>query len=303
MILIALAAGALSESIHPIEVSASVSPDSIRVGAPAFLEIVVATPPDHRLLPVDPPQDLRNLEFESAETKPADESGTRWTHSVRVRFRPRETGTLAWPETVLEIEGPDGSILRRVLEPVPIEVESILPLYAGRSQPFGVRPAPPLPVEGISPARIAFGLFAAISASLALLWFRRSFARRTRRVKVSAAEKPWALALSDLGIAAATDDPAASASTTAAALRHYMHRRFGASTLAQTSEELARSAPPFAATSRWSTFTTLLLELDSVRFAPRTGVGSPSQTTRRVSELLDRSRRFVEASTPPEALR
>jgi len=298
------AASASGGDPDPVEISASVSPQTIRVGTRATIEIAVVTPPRHRLLPFTPPPELRDLEIENSEILPDREIGDRFLHTLRIRFRPRDTGDLVWPETELAIEDPDGAILRRAVEPIPFAVKSVLSLYPGRTDPFGVRPAPPPPgAEEFSLAPVAIGLFVCAAAALALVLLKRSVAARRRRTPAPADATPWALALTDLRGVSESEDPAAAATTTAAALRRYMELRFGASTRAKTAEELVASQPPFGATSRWSTFTALLLELDSIRFAPRTALGSPSRTMSRVSELLDRSRRFVETSMPPEALR
>jgi len=287
----------------PISASAHVSPHSIRVGERATVEIAIVTPPDHRILPLAPPRDLRNLEVELAETLPIEKQEDRWNHVIRVRFRPREIGSLAWPTTVLEIETPNGATEKRVLESLPFEVKSVLHSYGGRSEPFPARPAPPPRRKGFAVQRVALGAF--IAASLLALFFvlKRRGARLPPPVAPAAEGKPWAVALNDLGNAAETADPGAAAAATAAALRRYMERRFGALTRAQTTEELAGATPPFGATSRWPTFTALLLELDTLRFSPRRSPEQAPVESECVGELLDRSREFVEASMPPEALR
>lgn len=295
-----LSAGATQGSIS---VSAHISPHSMRVGETATIEIAVVTPPDHRILPLALPQDLRDLEIESAETLPIAKQGDRWTHSIRVRFRPHEIGRLAWPNTELAIETPDGAAARRTLERVPFEVRSILHLYGGRSEPFGARQAPPLRAAGLSATFVTLAIVG-VAALLALLVVRRR--RSTRRkpgLARTAHEDPWTIALNDLGNAGNALDPGTAASRTAEVLRRYMERRFGASTLTLTTEELADATPPFGAISRWPAFTTLLFDLDTLRFSPRNHHDASSKDAGRIDELLDRSREFVEASLPPEALR
>jgi hypothetical protein len=284
-------------------VSAHISPHPIRIGEPASIEIAVVTAPNRRVLPLVTPDELQDVQIEVVEELPVETQPANWIHRMRIRFRPRDTGKLFWPRTELSVESPDGSIEELILEPVPFEVTSILHLYPLQLAPFGARSAPPRRIDVVSHGSIALGIFMAAAALILLALLRRRIRGRPRPEPGTRKDESWTLALDELGRAAASDDPAAAANTTAAALREYMERRFGASVRARTTEELLRATPPFGATSRWPTFTALLLELDAARFSPRTGGRRHSPAPGRFTELVDRARIFVESSIPPEALR
>jgi hypothetical protein len=186
------------------------------------------------------------------------------------------------------------------LASVPLRVRSVLPAYPGRSEPFGARSAPERVQEAHPLTRIGI-----VGGCLLILLVLAAFAlrRRTGRARPEAAppaEPAWTEALGALGRAGA--EPADAANAMATALRRYMARRFGAAAKALTSEELADHTPPFAATSRWPTFVSLLLDLDALRFRPRRGVRAETTGADRIEALRTRSRDFIVDSTPPEAL-
>ena len=85
------------------------------------------------------------------------------------------------------------------------------------------------------------------------------------------------------------------------ALRRYMAGRFGADTVARTTEELDTTTPPFAATSRWPALLSILRGLDEFRFRPEGEAVGGAAVSARLEALLGQADALVEDSIPPEA--
>jgi hypothetical protein len=282
-------------------------PPQIRIGDRATLEVAVITPPGHRSLPFSPPESVAGFEILGAEALPVEKQPSRWVHRTRVHLRARDVGSFAWPEGGVDVTAPDGTPSRLTLAPLPLEVVSVLPEYPDRMAPFAARPAPPrADATGVLPAAAAGSLLTLAAVGLVAL------ARRWKKVQAAptaddapAASPPWTAAQRDLDRARATlaTDPCGAADAAAAALRRYMTRRFGALAVACTTEELEVATPPFAATSRWPAFVSLLHELDALRFPPQPRDARRPALASRIEDLVVRAQEFVDASTPPEALR
>jgi MYXO-CTERM domain-containing protein len=281
---------------------ASVEPPEIRIGERAVLEIVVASPPDRRLLPFATPESPTGFEVLAVEVLPVEERSVGWLHRTRVQLRARDVGSFAWPQMNLELVDANGATTTVSLPHLPLRVRSILPAYPGRSEPFGARGAPKRTDAEPWPVGIAIGAaFSLILLGLAALTLRRR-RRRALPEHTPLGEPAWTEALRTLGLAGPGAEPADAANAMVATLHRYMLRRFGAAQKALTSEELADVTPPFAATSRWPTFVSLLRDLDALRFGPRGHAESRTTDSARIEALRDRARAFVADSTPPEAL-
>lgn len=278
-------------------------PPRIRIGDVAALELVVVTPPDHRVRPVAPPADVKGFWLLGSEALPVEREPTRWVHRTRLRIRARELGVFLWPAVQVAVDGPDGA--RAVLD-VPghtLEVASVLPEHAGRSTPFGLR-APGELARGASPLGPALvGAALALSAVGLVLLVRRERARRRGLTETAAAAGPdpdraaYDDALAALGAAATDTDVRRAADTAARALKRYAARRFGASSFAATTPELRAGSPPFAMRSRWPAFVALLEALDARRFPP-----DPNEAAAELRARIDESVAFVHESAPDERL-
>jgi hypothetical protein len=306
---------ACGESPAPANVAAPVTPRAtavleppqIRIGDRAALEVAVVTPPGYRSLPITPPEEVAGFEILGAEALPVQKEPSRWVHRTRVHLRAREVGRFAWPEGSVQVAAPDGAPSRLPLAPLRLEVVSVLPEVPDRVAPFGARPAPRRGGATVALPAAALGSLLTLAAvGLVVLARRRIGMRAPAAVPPAArAEPPWTAARGDLdrSRAALATDPAAAADATATALRRYMARRFGAAAEARTTEELEIAAPPFAATSRWPVFVSLLRELDALRFRPPPSGAERSTLAVQVEALVSRAEEFVEESTPPEPLR
>lgn len=312
----ALALGAACEEPPaPARVAAPVTPRAtavlepprIRIGDRAALEVAVVTPPDYRLLPLALPDAVAGFEILDAEALPVEKEPSRWVHRTRVNLRARDVGRFAWPEGSVEIAAPGGAPSRLPLAPLPLEVVSVLPELPDRTAPFGARPAPARGRASVALPAAALGSLVTLAAVGLVVLGRRRKGRRARAETPPAppAEASWTAARGDLDRTRAVlaTDPSAAADATAVALRHYMARRFGAAAEARTTEELGLATPPFAATSHWPVFVSLLRELDALRFPPPPGGAHRSELTAQVEALVSRAEALVEASTPPEPLR
>jgi hypothetical protein len=280
-------------------------PPRIGVGEVSLLEIAVAAPPGHLLRPLALPEPPAGLEVLGVETLPVEREATRWLHRTRVRVRARETGALTWPGSAAEIEAPDHSLSSIALEPVAIEVIPIAPEFPERSLPFGVR-EPPRGEAGGGGALTGAVLGAAIA--VAGIGVTRALARRRLRRGVPAAppaaepapEPPWGEALAQLtrARALAGDGPFGASDLAARALRRYAGRRFAIGAQACTSEELAASPAPFAATTRWPILIAALQELDAHRFRPRDDLPARATLARALPDAIAAAERFVAETLP-----
>lgn len=289
----------------PVEsrVSAILEPPSMGLGDVARLEVSVVTPPGHRPQPYQPPTEVPGFWILETEALPAQTSLNRRIQRTQFRIRAREVGSFRWPGASVEVEAPDGSVNTLLLEPLPLEVTSVLPSYPDRMAPFGLPP----PLVRPSGDRHLFWAGAGVGATgvlagLGLVWL----ARRQRRIvdpPVSFDDPPWVAALEALEVAGLQieEDPLGACQAIAAALRVYVAARYRADVNPRTTEELECATPPFAATSRWPTFVAILRRLDGLRFTP---ADAPTAFLRRgAREACSESDRFVRETTPHESLR
>jgi hypothetical protein len=316
-IVVALAGGARAQTARDAPATGSavapgirgalvLEPGRIRAGDVAALEIVVTTPPQHRLRPVAPPAELPGFWILDVEALPVEKEDGRWLHRTRVRLRARELGQFIWPAQAVEIEAPDGTTQRLVLEGRPLEVVSVQPEHSGRSIPFGLREPPgAAALPGSVWGAVAAGAFAG-GATVALLGVARR-SRRDRHALVSDATSrveeaplsPWrAAGLALGGIAGRIEtEPVVAADELASALRAYGTERWRRDLGALTTPELAAMTPPPGAAPFWPELVALLRSLDEARFAP----GGASARTGALREALARAHAFVTATTPPGA--
>jgi len=279
-------------------------PQRIGIGQVGEVELVIVTAPNHTPRPWSPPSEVEGVWLLGSEALPAEKSAARWVHRTRFRLRPRQVGGFVWPGGSLPVEAPDGSTELVEWEELAVEVPSLIPEYPGRTTPFGARPVAPIaaaaPVWGPAAAGALFTL-----ACVGLV----ALARRRRRAGAAAAPPagpaqtaPWQRARAEFDTADAQTEerPFDAAHTTARALRRYMESRFGAAAAGRTTEELSRATPPFAVTSRWPAFVSILEGLDAFRFRPDSEPAARASAHARAAELLDEARRFVEASVPPD---
>ena len=281
-------------------------PATIGIGDVATLELAVVTRPNHRVLPFATPKDVSGIWILEVETLPVASEPNRWVHRTRVRIRPREVGQFDWPATPIEVEG-DGVVETLTADGLTVEVVSIIPRYIGKLTPFGLGP------ELAEPTRSRPWMWAAGGAGFALgclglLWLAR---RESNRPQTTASSLPpgvpaWETALEAIEVALdqVDRDPIRACESASVALRCYMDQRFGSAatthTIASTTEELERTTPPFAATSRWPGFVLLLRRLDRFRFPAPTGVASAQAGAR---EIIRDAASFVRDTIPVEVAR
>ncbi len=274
-------------------------PPRLHVGEVGELEVVVITPPDHGVRPLEPPKDVAGLWILDAERLPVEREPARWIHRTRLRVRPHQLGTLRWPAGQVEIEAPDGSVEARAWEPLELEVLSVRPEHPDRLTAYGVRPAPPEPPRVGALAAAAVGAALALSGVALVGWARR---RRPQAADSAAAhrEPPWVEARRELTRAhsALARQPREAAHGAARLLRRYAAARFGADCVARTAEELASAQGPFSLTTRWPGFVALVGELDDLRFRPECAEAARPALRARVESLLEAAERFVAETTP-----
>jgi hypothetical protein len=284
----------------------ALEPGRIRAGDVATVEIVVTTPPGHRVHPVAPPAELPGFWILDAEALPVEQEDGRWIHRTRVRLRARELGQYVWPAQPVEIEAPDGAVQRLVLDGRPLEVVSVLPEFPGRSVPFGLRdPAGSAPSARSAWSAAAAGALAGASGVCLVALARR--ARRKRHEHLPEATRrsrpisPWQEALARIeAVRAGLDaEPGAAIDTLAHVLRCYVTERYRRDVTALTTPELAALVPPPEATRSWPELVALLRSLDDARFSPG-AVPAPERASR-ARDDLSRVRAFVDATTPPGA--
>ena len=283
-------------------------PERIRAGEVAALEIVVTTPPGHRLSPIVLPTELPGFWILDAETLAVEKQDGRWIHRTRVRLRARELGQFVWPAQPVEIEAPGGTLQRLVLDGRPLEVVSVQPDFPGRDVPFGLREAlGALPARGSAWGAAAAGALAG-GALVALVGLMGRVRRRRRAQPLELATtasgsalSPWRAACLALdSIAAHLDtEPVPATDALARTLRSYATQRWRRDVSALTTPELAAITPPAEAARHWPALLELLRSLDDARFLP--GTVAAAQRAARARDTLARVRAFVAATTPPGA--
>ncbi|HME71027.1 MAG TPA: hypothetical protein VKM54_14325 [Myxococcota bacterium] len=276
-------------------------PPRVRIGDLAALELVVVTPPDHRVRPIEPPLAVQGFWLLGVEPLPVERAETRWIHRMRLHIRARELGVFLWPAQKVEIDGPDGA---RALLEVPahtIEVTSVLPEHAQRSTPYGLRAPPTFPSDRnpLAPAAIG-GLLTLFCVGLIALVRRERRLRRSTGNTASEPEEPsaWEETLSALAAAAAESDVRCSADSAALALRRYAAHHFRAPTHSATTPELRAAPAPYLMHARWPAFLGLLEALDEARFRPDAPMREAS-----VRSQVQAAAAFVRDSVPTARLR
>jgi len=117
-----------------------IEPSELGVGDLVTVDLVVVTPPDHRVRPIEVSEPSDALWLLDAEALPVRRAGERWTHVTRVRARVKQApGEYAWPAQTVEVEGPDGDVERVALEARRFTVGSIAAAMPDRLEPFSLR--------------------------------------------------------------------------------------------------------------------------------------------------------------------
>ena len=277
----------------------AIEPPRLRIGEVAVVEVVVVTPPDHRVHPVTPPESVAGLWLLDAEALPVERSASRWTQRTRIRVRAREVGKTEWPRLHIDVEGPEGERSALETEPRPLEVVSVLSEFPDQAATFPYRLAEAPPPRAPALAAAAAGALAALGAvALARVVRRR---RRAGAAPAPPSEAAWQAALAGLDAAAAEIDTdwRRCADRAGCALRRYVTLRFGQPLAFRTTEEALALAPPFAMATRWAALLDVLRALDAVRFRP----GDAPETGARVRESIAAARRWVETTIPPGSAR
>jgi hypothetical protein len=251
-----------------------IEPARLGVGDVAEVQILVVTPPGHRLRPVRPPESVPGFWLLDAETLAVEEGEGRSVHRTRIRARAREPGRFAWPAMTVEIETPEESVVRLDLEERPLEVGSVALDFPGRVETFPLR----RPAEGAEPRGLLLPM--AAGAALALLAVGLAAGVRRVRARRPAALAPdvlpgdpppaWREALAGLEAARSLAEPSPERAADAAslALRRLLARRFAVAE-SFTTPELRELAPPLGLDRHWSALVAILAGLDELRFRPR----------------------------------
>lgn len=304
--IVALACGGEPVAIPPAapvtpQAAVVIEPPRLRVGDVAAIDVVVVTPPGHRVLPLRPPSSVPGLWLLDASALPTESADGRLLHHTRIRVRARETGSFEWPALRIEVDDPTGVRSELVTTARPIEIVSVLPTFSERVEPFSYRlPATTDDATG-SLGSAAAGSLGTLTLLAVVALVRRARRRAHERSLESAriaASEPWVEALADLARArAATDAHWRDAGGLGArALRRYVSLRFGVAAESLTTEEVAALAIPFGAGLRWPNVLACLHDLDAERFRAQGDAGAAAQ----VRAALEAAQRFVEASIPPE---
>jgi len=275
-------------------------PPRLALGDTARVEIAVITPPGWSVRPYAVPDAVDGLWILETSRPVVEQQPLRWIQRMQLRVRARRTGVFAWPTLEVAAVSPDGVETRLATEARPFTVVPVSGEMSPRASPFGYR-RPELPGRARSawlPASL--GALGALAA-LGLVWIVRRARAHASRGELPAPEPgaPWRAAQATLAAAQeyAESDPVRAADMASAAVRLYVARRYRASTLTDTSEELALREPPFGLASRWERLLALLRALDAVRFLPADArVDGPAQEP--VAMTIARSRELVIEMAP-----
>jgi hypothetical protein len=305
-------AAALPVPIAHIRAALVLEPSRLKVGEVSTAVVTVVTPPDHRLLPVSPPE-VPGVWLLDATSQDVARSQQRWVHRTRIRLRAREVGRLVWPAFDVSIEDADGAKHTVPVGERAFEVVSVLRDHPDQVTPFGLRTAPKRRGGG----DFWIGAGAGAAATLALAATAFAFYRARDRVppeseaaRRDAMEKQatlWEWADSELAQAMAALDskdgphgPRDAANRGARLLRQYVARRFNVQTEALTTEELDATHPPLAIDSRWPELVRILGRFDAERFRQALVDDAAADRIRR---SIDEVKHFVDDSMPPELRR
>jgi len=280
-------------------------PGELAVGDLLTVEILVVTPADHGVRPVQLPEQIPPLWLLDAERLPVRREGERWIHGTRVRARVREApGDYAWPPLRAEVETPAGALLEVELAGRPFTVVSVAGEHPGQHGPFGLRmpEAPAAPGGFWVPALLGSATTLLALGGLGLARRRRARARARAREPAPDPTPPWVAAgrALDAALARVESDPRAAGDEAAMALRRYVHRRADRPVESLTTEEIAAQRAPGRLRSRWPELVALLRRLDALRFP---GDLDRSEGRAALRAALEDARAFVASSAPPRELR
>ncbi len=273
-------------------------PPRAHVGELVDVEVAVAAPADHAVLPLALPEEVPGFWLLEAAELPPREDGARRVHRTRIRARAREVGEHRWPDLTAVVVPPSGERIAVRIPGRPVEVVSNREVLAARSEPFGLR-APPGASAAPLPAALVGGALGA-GGVLAVLGIRRLHRRRRELESPEgpgpAAPASFARVREALADAArrAVSAPRESADVAVAALRAYFGERYRLDLSASTVEELEAREPPIPWQSTWPEFLEILRALDGLRFPARLGADAPE----RLATLLERARALVERTAP-----
>jgi hypothetical protein len=283
-----------------------IEPARLGVGDVAQVEILVVTPPGHRLRPVRPPESVPGFWLLDAEALPTEEGEGRSVHRTRIRARAREAGRFVWPAMTVEIETPEESVVHLDLEERPLEVGSVALDFPGRVEPFPLRrPADAEQPRGWILPMASGAVLALVSVGLAA-GLRRARARRAAAAApaVAAGEllPAWREALGGLEAAAglAASRPGRAADEASLALRRLLARRFAVAE-SLTTPELAELAPPLGLGRHWTALVAILAGLDELRFGPAGGDADGRAPALRVA--LERAGAWIGEAVPEARVR
>jgi len=244
-------------------------PPRIRIGDLALLELVVVTPPNHRVRPIEPPRAVPGFWLLGVEPLPVERTETRWIHRMQLHIRARELGVFLWPSQNVEIDGPDGARALLTAPAQSIEVASVLPEHTERSTPYGLRAPPALASDHnpLVPAAIG-GVLTLLCVGLVALVRRERRLRSSTEPACLEAQEASASeeTLGALAAALAEPDARSAADAAALALRRYAARQFRAPTYSATTPELRAAPTPYLMHTHWPAFLGLLEALDETRF-------------------------------------
>jgi len=273
-------------------------PPRAYVGELVEVEVAVAAPAEHVVLPLALPEQVPGFWLLDARQLPPEGDGGRRVHRTRIRVRAREVGEHRWPDLMATVVSPDGE---RTPVPIPghtVEVVSNREAIADRSDPFGLRAPPGAPAAPLRAALLGAAVGAGgVLAALAIARLHRR--RRETEPPVPPGEDAapsFARVREALDAAAsrAATEPREAAGAAAAALRAYFGERYRLDLSASTVEELEAREPPLPWQSTWPAFVEILRSLDALRFPAHPG----ADATERLRSVLARARKLVERTAP-----
>ena len=285
----------------------AIEPPILHIGDVTTVEIVVVTPPEHRVLPYAPPS-IPGLWLLEAQPLDPELGAQRWVHRTRLRVRPREVGHQLWPASQVVVETADDRRESLALPERELEVVSVMPDFPERSEPFGLR------TPDRATARGGFWLGAGLGALAGMLAMGIALAIRRRTVAGTGALRSehteegddalWHWAERELQAASEhlPDDPRAAANRAALTLRRYTATRFRVDIESASTEEIAATSPPLRMRSHWPLLVRVLRQLDGERFRPSstaTDRGADASTRRIIEEV----RAYVTSTRPRGARR
>jgi hypothetical protein len=205
----------------------------------------------------------------------------------------------------VEIETPEGSVVRLVLEERPLEVGSVALAFPGRVETFPLR----RPGGDAKPRGLLLPMAAGAALALAGVALAAGARRaRARRARAPAPDPPgeappaWRAALAELEGAAAlaAASPERAADAAALALRRLLARRFAVAA-SLTPPELRELRPPLGLERHWDVSVGILEQLDELRFRPPGG--DATARAARAREASERARAWIGDAVPEARVR